>query len=198
MRKALCVAALIVLAWTSVAGAQEAIFRGLQWGDPPDKLAALGEPYPDKSWAAEELAKEGITLWRVRQDNLDIGEIRLGKITYAFLNNRLFYISLLAASDEYGSMLQELAVARYGGKLGSTSELLPPLKYLYIGGGALGVSGDTIWVRDYLGQDSLHLISLDMFIEYLRQLAGRSALSGSSTAIPASIQEALQEFTAAP
>ncbi|HHY32376.1 MAG TPA: hypothetical protein GX515_05005 [Firmicutes bacterium] len=106
MRKALCVAVVVVLAWTSVAVAQEAVFRGLRWGDP---LSLLGEV---TQVAVEDTGIPGLAFWRkVNEDLVLGGVVPVESIGYGFLDGEL--AAIVIVGGDYKA-LSGIARARYG------------------------------------------------------------------------------------
>lgn len=105
MSKALCLTIVAVLAWTSVAGAQQKAFRDLCWGDPPSVLGPaimLGSPpiIPN------------MTMWaRVNEDLLLGTAVQVKAIAYGFLDGCLAMV--LIVGDQL-SLLSSVAWSRFG------------------------------------------------------------------------------------
>ena len=107
MRKALCAAVLLVLMWTSVAAAQEVVFRNLHWGD---GLMPLIEQH-GLFKITKSSSDTGLSLWKKPDEDLTVGGVLVKSITYAFFQDRL--CAVMIVHDDVG-VLSELARARFG------------------------------------------------------------------------------------
>ncbi len=83
---------------------ENAVFRGLHWGD---SLAALDEVIRVEH---DEL---GVAAFIKRGDRLELGPVPLDSITYQFFNEELFRITLRFSHDHFDDIL-DLFLTRYG------------------------------------------------------------------------------------
>jgi hypothetical protein len=114
--KKLCIAILFVLAATAGAIAETGDgFRDLPWGSRMADLAALElEKIP-----VPKGATSAVESFRCKNDNLKVGEAVVNTISYNFLNDRLYSVTLDFAG--YDNMLRILAYCenRFGKNSGS-------------------------------------------------------------------------------
>ena len=81
---------------------KEPAFRDLYWGDPISQLGDATKVY-DRA--------DGFNMWQKKTENLQFDNIVAKKITYNFLNDRLFEITI--TNEDYNA-LSEFAHVKYG------------------------------------------------------------------------------------
>lgn len=111
MRRAFCVAILMLLIWTSVVVAEEKVFRNLSWGDPVDALGHDIRPGPDLFGS-----DSGVEFWVVPDCDLQLGPLRAQEIFFGFFQNRLITIMIVTMSYQ-ASIVHRLAEEKYGQSL---------------------------------------------------------------------------------
>lgn len=108
MRKALCVAVLLVLAWTSSVLAGEKAFRNLCWGDPVSALGPKAHRGPDLYGA-----DSGLEFWVTEDCDLQLGPLSAQGIYFGFFQNRLALITIVAMPYQL-PIVQRIVEEKYG------------------------------------------------------------------------------------